>query len=116
MNTIYNEENVVGRLLVIYSIFSSYSFIVNLYLGLRFFNNNNKLLDTCIDITRILAFYSYIISCSINWIIQLYILNLNIIIGNISFGILLYIFLLIIIINDDIILIKWLRKKQIKLE
>lgn len=111
LNIDYNNNKIIGRLLIIYSIFSCYSFIVNLYLGIRFFKNNNNLLDKFIDIIRITAYYIYVISCIINWIIQSIIISYNIILININLEILLYVFLLQFIVKDDLILINWLKIK-----
>ena len=67
----FNSIENVGQLLFIYTIFSSYAFLVNFYLGIRFLknkNDNNSLLNKVIEYTKIYAYYIYTISCIINWI------------------------------------------------
>ena len=69
------EEN-IGRLIAVYTIFSCIPFLVNSYLGLRFFytrGDQDKLTDTeskinkLIDINRLSAYYIYLICCICNW-------------------------------------------------
>ena len=111
-----NEMEIV-KFIVIYTIFSYFTFLVNLYLGCRFLildiNDNHKIsiqINKCIDILRHLAFYNYSISLFINWGFHLYygLYCLT------SFGLshLIYLCFLLPIINDDIILLKWLKTKS----
>ena len=72
--SISTEEETIGRLLVIYTIFSCIPFLVNTYLGLRFFYTRGeeltpreKEVNRIIDINRIMAYYVYLICCFFNW-------------------------------------------------
>ena len=94
----------VGQLLVYYTYFSALAWPVNLYLGLRL----------CFEIEPYwledLRWYSkwwYASLCSVNWLVQLYLLSSL----NIEAGV--YTLMIILIIVDDIILLKWLFKNSI---
>ena len=94
----------VGQLLVYYTYFSALAWPVNLYLGLRL----------CFEIEPYwlmdLRWYSkwwYAILCTINWGVQMYLLSSL----NIEAGV--YTLMIILIIVDDIILLKWLFKNRI---
>tara|TARA_B110001469_G_C9624707_1_gene311690 strand:+ start:75 stop:833 length:759 start_codon:yes stop_codon:yes gene_type:complete len=116
------EEENIGRLIVVYTIFSCIPFLVNSYLGLRFFytrekikNENDRKINKIIDLNRILAFYIYIVCCILNWSYHIIFL-LNIIkLGGFSFTYLVYYGLLYPIINDDIILLTWLKENKLDL-
>lgn len=123
----YNN-NILGKLILIYTFFSCYSFLVNFYLGLRYFYNdlelNNKKIEhlekinqlyinNVIDIVRISAFYNYLYSCIINWTIHIMIFGYRIYNNTFDIYHLVYICLLKFIITDDLILMKWLYKKTI---
>lgn len=112
-----NELDIV-RFIIIYTIFSYFSFLVNLYLGCRFLvldiNENNRVsirINKCIDILRHLAFYNYSISLFANWLFHLY-YGLFCIVAY-SFSHVLYLCFLVPIINDDIILLRWLQTKSL---
>ena len=120
--TISTEEENIGRLIVVYTIFSCIPFLVNSYLGLRFFyTRGNELTDkerevnNIIDINRILAYYIYLICCILNWLYHSYFLLKKISIGEFNFEYLIYYGLLIPIINDDIILLSWLKNNKLDL-
>ena len=94
----FDTNNYIVNGIIVYTIFSSVAFMVNGFLGLRIFIKD-KWLITYAKISM----YIYIFSCMFNWIYQIYILhNLSVSIG------LIYFTLLILIINDDITLIKYL--------
>ena len=91
----------VGQLLVYYTYISSLSFCVNLYLGLRL----------CFEIEpywlvklREFCKWWYLTLCIINWLTQLHLISSL----NIATGI--YTTMILLIVADDIILIKWLFK------
>ena len=97
----------IGKLLVVYASFSSYSFIVNFTLGYRFLvDKNSKIINKL----KKISFYIYLISCGMNWGLQIYFLY---IFNNISV-IVKFFYLLIIcpIVNDDIVLMTWLNKND----
>jgi hypothetical protein len=107
-NIDYTEINTssieIGKLLVVYVIFSSYSFLVNYTLGYRFLtSSNSKILAQLKQV----SFYTYLLSCMINWSIQLVFLyrfkNMNVITK------LVYIGVMMPIVNDDLLLLDWLR-------
>lgn len=94
----FSASTYVVQGIIIYTIFSSVAFMVNAFLAFRIFITN-KWLVTFAQISMGI----YIISCCFNWIYQIYILHhLNVIVG------LVYFTLLILIIYDDITLIKYL--------
>lgn len=116
------KEDNIGKLIVIYTIFSCIPFLVNSYLGLRFFYNRGdnlnleeKKINRIIDINRIMAFYIYLVSCLFNWLFHgLFLINL-ITEGKLSLLYIVYYGLLVFIINDDIILLTWLKQNKLDL-
>ena len=100
------SPNSISRLIMLYAIFSSIAFHVNLLLGLRFLVNISP-------ITYKICTFSYLISSLINWVIQLYFI-MNQKYNNIILCI--YLIILKYIITDDIILLQWLKHKSITLE
>lgn len=93
--------------IVIYTFFSSCSGIVNYFIALRVYNVKDEYM---IKLSKI-SYSIYGISCFINWLFQLYFITIMNINTSIIYGL-----LLLMIINDDIILIKYLIKysKEIK--
>jgi len=97
----------IGLLLIGYTTLSAFAFPVNLFLGSRFIidsgvikNNLNKV-----------AYYNYKLSLLVNWLTQIiYILYSSW--YNLSHipAFLIYISIMIPIVNDDIVLISWLKK------
>lgn len=94
----------VGQLLVYYTYFSALAWPVNLYLGLRLcFEIHPYWLEDL----RWYCKWWYMILCFVNWITQLYLFSsLNIEIG-------VYSSMIMLIVIDDIILLKWLFKNNI---
>jgi hypothetical protein len=104
------------KLICIYTIFSYYAFLVNLYLGLRFLvikNTTNlstyKFINNFIDRLRVLAYYNYGMCLAINWTFHIYYLVSHFF--QLSFYHLLYFLFLVPIIKDDLILLGWLKNK-----
>lgn len=96
----------LGKMLFMYTLFSTYTFIVNYYLGSRFihdYEQNNKI--------RLLSRNIYTGSLFINWSWHIFhfIQNYNVL----SYQHFIYYMMLYWIIKDDIILLKWLNKKPI---
>ena len=61
VKTDFNNIENVGQLLFIYTIFSSYAFLVNFYLGIRFLKNKNNTkspLNAIIDYSKKYAYYT----------------------------------------------------------
>lgn len=110
----FTEDN-VGRLLVILCIFSSYSFMVNLYLGLRFLKDDRAtLLNFTIEKIRFWSYYIYKVCCFFNWTIQSLIILNKAYYNNLTLSYLIYPWFLILIINDDLVLMNWLKNKTIQ--
>lgn len=113
------ENTSLANLLIIYTCFSCYSFTVNMYLGTRFLifkkedeiilTKNQVLFNEFVEYLRISSFYIYFICIIINWSYQI----LNIIYYPITVSRVLYIIALSPIINDDIVLLTWLKYKKI---
>lgn len=109
-----NNNNLV-KLIVCYTIFSSFAFLVNLYLGLRFFiienpkNNFQKNFNNIIYINKKLAYYSYLFNLILNWSIHILYFTYCIINNKFILEYMLYILILLPIIKDDLILLNWLK-------
>ena len=88
------QDSNVGQLLLLYTYFSALSFPVNLYLGLRLCYDNLSWLKT-------VSKYVYLFSCLMNWYIQ-------ITWSVIGPDTLVYMFVMSVIVFDDIILLRWL--------
>ena len=115
------EEN-IGRLIVVYTIFSCIPFLVNSYLALRFFytrgnelTHTQRKVNTIIDINRVSAYYIYMICCICNWTYHGIFLINRITAGEFYLQYWVYYGLLIPIINDDIILLTWLKNNKLDL-
>lgn len=96
------DKNSICLLIMLYAIFSSFGFLVNFLLGLRFIYNINKIYYK-------ICFSFFLITSLINWIIQFTYYRYNNYDNN---YIHMYIFLLVFIIYDDIILLRWLKNKS----
>ena len=111
LNIDYNDINNVGQLLFIYTLFSSYTFLVNFYLGIRFLKHEkNKYLNEIIEFSRIYASYIYKYSCIINWTIHILLLSYRVYLGVFNLHYIIYSGLLFFIVKDDLILMSWLKK------
>lgn len=88
------QTNNVGQLLVMYTYFSALSFPVNLYLGARLCYKDTKWLKNVCK-------YIYLLSCLVNWTIQLKMYMP-------SGYAMTYFGLILLIVTDDLILLKWL--------
>lgn len=94
--TVDFQTNNVGQLILLYTYFSALAFPVNLYLGLRLCYND-------IDWLKQISKYVYLITCLLNWSLQL-IWS----VPNTEFYI--YFIVLMAIVVDDLILLNWLFK------
>ena len=99
----FNTNHAV-KLIITYGAFSTLSFIVNLYLGLRYIVDAQHL-----HLLRIAARYIYQVSCILNISAHAYLIMIN---HYYTPGCLLYLCCLVPIINDDLILIRWLKKND----
>ena len=96
------QTSTTAKMLCIYTLFSSITFPVNLYLGLRYvFNTEEKEMQVLKNISK----WTYSICCILNWVVQLYMGVMNS-----ELYMLVYSLGLIFIIYDDIILLKWFFK------
>lgn len=109
----------ICRMMSIYTIFSCYPFLVNLYLGLRYLKEKNTQIvkynyniNTFIDIIRRTSYYTYLVSCSLNWTTHAYILGYLLYNKQFSYLDLLYSGILYPIITDDLILMNWLKNNK----
>lgn len=104
---IINEDfntSLIARLILTYGIFSATSFIVNFYLALRLLYKDNDILNY----VRITSIIVYIISISLNVLAHSYIIFTN----PFEYKVIFYLMVLTPIINDDIVLMKWLMIKN----
>jgi hypothetical protein len=111
----YIDEYPVAKLLIVLTCCSSYAFLVNTYLALRYLEYDGseisvqkKQFNSIINILRILAFYIY--SCTVIFNLCYHTYDLIINQFTISKGI--YLMLLGPIINDDFVLLGWLKNKN----
>lgn len=109
----------ICRMMSIYTIFSCYPFMVNSYLGLRYLKDKNMTIEkygyninTVIEITRKMSYYTYLVSCSMNWIAQSYMLGNLIIHREFTTLDLLYCGILFPIVKDDLVLLDWLKNNK----
>lgn len=118
-----NEKDVV-KFICIYTTWSYFAFMVNFYLGIRFFivnkeedklTKSDRINNKIIDIIRISSYYNYLICCIFNWTIHIYLLSIKLNNFNMDIMTTIYLIFLIPIIKDDLILMSWLKNKsQIK--
>jgi hypothetical protein len=112
----FTEDN-VGRFLFILCIFSSFSFLVNFYLGARYLESKEDiLLSKIINIIRLWGYYIYILCCLISWSTQTILLSIKLYNYELTLPYIIYTLVLIPIINDDLILMSWLRNKTLKVD
>jgi|SaaInlV_165m_DNA_2_1040747.scaffolds.fasta_scaffold03344_6 hypothetical protein len=96
------QESTTAKMLALYTIFSALTFLVNLYLGLRFVFNVNSPGMTAL---KRYAKWSYVLGCGMNWVCQV-VLAWN----NSELWLNAYLMGLVFIVWDDIILLKWFFK------
>ena len=112
-----NELEII-KLISIYTIFSYYAFLVNLYLGMRFLVSTTekhlsmqRLLNSMIDKLRILAYYNYLVCLGINWSFHIYYFINQF--WSLNLAHLFYFIFLVPIVKDDLILLSWLKNKTV---
>ena len=116
-----HEDN-IAKLIVIYTVFSCIPYLVNNYLALRFFYNRDKTLslrdknvNRVLDFNRLSAYYIYLICCICNWIYHVQFLVTKVLANNFTISYLIYYMMLMPIVNDDIILLKWLKYNRLEM-
>ena len=108
------EEYDIVKMIAVYTIFSFIPYSVNCFLAMRFFiTKENKELNYYIDINRIVVKYTYLFTCMCNWIIHLHFLYEKITLNQLTIYHIIYFTFLIPIVNDDIVLLKWLNRKYV---
>ncbi|KAG5488021.1 hypothetical protein LSCM4_08245 [Leishmania orientalis] len=99
----YQHENVC-RCVVVYAAFSSFAYCVNVLLASRF-------LGVSANVARVLSFVAlvvYALCCAVNWAWQVYYLRRLLISGHDHWTVYTYMFLISLVMWDDIVLNKWL--------
>ena len=95
------------KMAVLYGSFSSVPYLVNAYLGLRvIYSKRRWLYEMCR-----LSLVVYMLVCALNWFTHLMWLFGYWGDSNFSLPIILYVMMMVMMINDDIVLIKWLFKQ-----
>ena len=118
------EDTSLAKLLIVYTCFSCYPFTVNSYLGLRFLEYkeekinkdselkplklNHQYFNIFLEFLRQSSYWIYMICIICNWSYQIYDLFIN----PFTLGRLIYIMCMFPIVNDDIVLLTWLKKKH----
>ena len=97
------EEETVGRALVVYAIFSTFAYLVNMLLASRFLPVAPK----TSFLLSVLAFIVYAGCLGVNWTWQIAFCG-RLGATKPSFGLVVYIALITLIVYDDCILVKWL--------
>ena len=106
-----NNYSNIGIMVIIYSLFSAYAFMVNFYLAARYFENKQKY--KFINSVRYWSYYIYYLLCIMNWSVNIIIYSNKIINNTLTLEYIIYALLLTMIVRDDIILLSWLQKKSI---
>lgn len=96
----------VAKMSFIYGFYSCIPFLVNLFLGLRICIPKNR----GMIVLSFIAFLIYILVCAINWISHIVWLINCIVSFDITIWALMYMFMLLYIVRDDLILMDFLRK------
>jgi len=103
------EHETVGRALVVYAVFSTFAYLVNLLLATRFLPVSSKLSL----ILSVLALAIYASCLAINWTWQLRFLS-NLVRAGPSMvhgaAITVYVLLISLVVRDDVVLVAWLWK------
>jgi hypothetical protein len=108
------EEYDIVKMIAVYTVFSFIPYSVNCFLAMRFFiTKEDTKLNYYIDMNRIIAKYTYLFTCMCNWAIHLHFLYEKIINYQLTLYHIMYFTFLIPIVNDDIVLLKWLNKKYV---
>jgi hypothetical protein len=103
-STIYEPSN-VEKLIIVYALFSCYSFSVNFYLGVRLLNDESTKFESFIKNIRYSSFVIYLLSCSLNWSYQIFTLLSN----PIGISQIIYVMVMSLVVYDDLVLLSWLK-------
>ena len=94
----------VAKMGFIYGMICCISFLVNAYLALRVVYPKSK----AVKVLCFVSLISYVVCCGVNWTYQIYWFVNLISTGEFSLYAVVYILLMLTVVNDDIVLIKWL--------
>jgi hypothetical protein len=115
-------QNKTVKMLFCYTLFSCIPFLVNLFLAIRFFHTKGDKLtyqeeniNSVIDLCRIISYNVYNLTCIINWSIHIIYFTNCFYYYTFGLGELLYTIILMPIVNDDLILLSWLKDKKYNL-
>ncbi|MAD26051.1 MAG: hypothetical protein CMO44_17990 [Verrucomicrobiales bacterium] len=92
------QQSKMAKLLFLYTFASALTFPVNAFLGLRHCYDEKELKDVCK-----IAYYTYGVVCVLNWILQCVFFENNL---------WSYYALILFVVYDDIVLLRWLREKN----
>ena len=98
----------VCKMALLYGTFSSFPFLVNGYLALRVVYPKASWLHVLVK----LSLWSYILCCACNWSAHLVWLCSLLFSWNLSMVNVLYVLAISVMVNDDIVLIKWLVRRS----
>ena len=98
----------LAKMASVYGMISCISFMVNAYLALRVVYPKSK----AIKVLCFISLLSYLVCCAVNWTYQIHWFVTVLTTGEFSLYAAIYILLLIFIVNDDIVLIKWLLRQS----
>jgi len=99
------EEETVGRALVVYAVFSTFAYLVNLLLASRFLPVKPKLSL----VMSVVALVTYAMCLAVNWLWQVQFLW-HLAYEKPTIGLAVYLCLISLVVMDDCILMKWLWK------
>lgn len=99
----YNDDNVC-RLIVVYAAFSTFAYCVNMLLGTRFLGVGAGM----VKLLSVTALVVYVGCCALNWTWQAFALRRLIGSPNDHWTVYVYMMLIMFVMWDDIVLMKWL--------
>lgn len=103
----FNNPDDIGKGIFLYTSMSMASFLVNFVLAVRNFDNFPYL-----DYLRVAAYYSYLSCISINWGGHLLMYGYKVYTSTMTLTHFIYLCVLAPLINDDLILLSWLKKSS----
>ena len=107
-NNDYAKENIC-RLIVVYAVFSTLAYMVNLLLASRFLNVSRQVFISL----SVMSLVIYASACALNWTWQLWYLYRLITLDN-HWSVYAYSALLCMVVYDDLALNKWLLKNIVR--
>ena len=99
----------VAKMIVVYGNFSTVAYLVNAYLALRvLYPPNSRMMN----FLCLMAFWSYVLCCTGNWGVHLIWFLHGLKTLSFSIAALLYLVAVCFVVNDDIVLLRWLWKRS----